>query len=288
MVLQLILMTLVISSCFAFLQKGLNDAPPLFFGAIRTFSAGTFLTMFLLLRKKSMKLSVSQFKWLIPLSLFSTTFTFGTMFESSQYTSTGIGTLLANAQPLMLMILGIIVFHERLTRQRIAVLLLGLLGIIVISIEQIDGAIGSFTGIVFALVTSLSSTIGSLIAKKANPGEQLLPLTAWQLLVGSLPLFIFSTVLEEKAVQWTLSFLSVLLYLSLIGTVFTVVLWFRLLQQYDVSQLSPYLFLTPIFGFMISFLILGETLAIMEFLGILLILIGLFWEMMIPRQQNVP
>jgi O-acetylserine/cysteine efflux transporter len=277
MVMQLLLMTLIISSCFAFLQAGLAHAPPLSFGGWRALLAGVFLLLGLAITRRKLWPSRRLLKWLPPLSLVATTLTFGAMFESSRYTSTGIGTLLANLQPLVLGVLGFVIFHEPLTKKRGFILALSCLGVLLISVSQWNATQGSWLGMGLALITSFSTTLGSLIVKQAAPDtEDVLALTAWQLILGSLPLFALALYFEAPLrVHWGFDFIAILLYLVIFATALTTSIWFRLLQLHPASELAPYLLLTPIFGLGIAFFILQETLTISEVIGVAFILLGL-------------
>lgn len=128
-----------------------------------------------------------------------------------------------------------------------------------------------------ALITSFSTTLGSLIAKQAAPdAEEVLALTAWQLILGSLPLFALAWYFEAPLrVHWSFDFIAILLFLAVFTTALTTSIWFRLLQLHPASELAPYLLLPPIFGLGIAFFILQETLTISEVIGVAFILLGL-------------
>lgn len=71
-------------------------------------------------------------------------------------------------------------------------------------------------------------------------------MTAWQSLLGALPLFALSAVWEgAQRVQWTLSFVVLLLLLGPGGTALTTTVWYWLIQRDDAGRLSLYLFLVP-------------------------------------------
>lgn len=283
----MLVMTLLISSCFAFLQKGLLHTEPLLFGALRALIAGLVLLVFLGLSGKSIKLSQALLLKLFPIALFSTTFTFGAMFESSKFAPTGIGTLLANLQPFFLSLLGILFLKETMDKKTSWVFLLGFIGVLFISYKHLEGQSSSGLGILLALLTSLSSSMGSLLIKKAAPTQlEILPLTAWQLILGSLPLFILAQYIEPtNQIHWTTDFILILMYLSILGTALTVSLWFHLLQQFETQELSPYLLLTPLFGLSIALFILKESLYGSELIGATLIIICLILKL---RKNNTP
>jgi probable blue pigment (indigoidine) exporter len=99
--------------------------------------------------------------------------------------------------------------------------------------------------------------------------------TAWQFVIGGVLLLMIAIATEDlSATRWTTSFVSGLAYLTLVGTALTFLLWFRLLQDSEVSRLSTYNFLVPVFGVALGVLLLGEVIRWMTGIGVLLVLVG--------------
>ncbi len=104
----------------------------------------------------------------------------------------------------------------------------------------------------------------------------LLTLTAWQLSLGSLPLFAASLIFEPAAVTtWSLSFLGLLAFLSLAGTAFVTAAWYWTIQGQAVGRLSLIMFLVPAFGLGLAVLLLGESVSAAQLGGLALIVLGL-------------
>lgn len=62
---------------------------------------------------------------------------------------------------------------------------------------------------------------------------------------------------------------------GVIGT--STLLYFELLKKYDISLVSPLLNLSPVFLLLFSFLLLGEMITFVQFLGIILIIIATYF-----------
>jgi len=61
--------------------------------------------------------------------------------------------------------------------------------------------------------------------KKLRPEQNVIALTGWQMIVGSLPLIGSSFLFERQlTVRWTLVFIGILLALALVGSALTTVL----------------------------------------------------------------
>ncbi|MNI95371.1 EamA-like transporter family protein [compost metagenome] len=60
-------------------------------------------------------------------------------------------------------------------------------------------------------------------------------------------------------------------------------LWFALLRRTDASSASAWFFLTPPLGLIVGWAVLGEPLALADFLGIVPVVIGIVLVTLAPR-----
>ena len=75
-------------------------------------------------------------------------------------------------------------------------------------------------------------------------------------------------------VIWNVQFVSILLFLGLVGTSFVTAAWYWLVQRGELSHLALFLFLVPVFGLGIAVLF-GERISVLEGVGLLLIVVGI-------------
>jgi probable blue pigment (indigoidine) exporter len=124
-----------------------------------------------------------------------------------------------------------------------------------------------------ALGASASAAVASVTVKRLRPGDDLMALTGWQLVAGSVVLLGLSAVFEPReTIAWTGGFVGLLLFLALAGTALSTWLWFWLLQRSEAGRLSLYLFLVPVFGLLIAMGGFGERLNALQGGGAALIL----------------
>lgn len=267
----------VTAVCYPALKTGLESAPPWRFAGLRTLIGGLFLLALLLALKRSLWPRRDLVKWIVPLALLATTFTFGSMFLSPAFATAGIGSILGNIQPLCIIILAALFLGERMSTAKTVALSLGLAGIALFAGPLVvKGDVRELAGAAFAVVSSVSAASASVLVKRLQPGSDLLALTAWQLILGSLPLLALSALVEKEArITWSLPFSALLLFLALAATALSTVGWFWLLQHYEAGTLSLYLFLVPIAGVLLAYLVRGETLGPTRIAGVLLVLAGL-------------
>ncbi len=262
------------AACYPAIDAGLAFAPPLQFAGARTLLGGLVLLLVLVIRKKPLWPEARVALWILPLGFLATTLTFGAMFASPAYTGAGIASVLGNTQPLIIIVLAALFLGEPIGWSKTLALLFGLAGVTLLALPALSTPTGHpYLGALLALGSSVCAAVASVTVKKIRPGKDLLSLTAWQLIVGSLGLFGFSLVFEpQETITWTGGFVSLLLFLALAGTALSTWLWFWLLQRAEVGRLSLYLFLVPLAGLLIAMGGFGERLNALQGIGATLII----------------
>ena len=118
--------------------------------------------------------------------------------------------------------------------------------------------------------------MGSVMVKRIRVRPSIIALTGWQLAIGSLPLFVAAALRPGGlAVQWSPTFIVILLFLALLGTALPTTLWFWLLQSEDAGRLSMFLFLIPVLGLLLGAIAFGERVGWLEGTGVAIIVFGL-------------
>ena len=98
--------------CYSAIKAGLAFAPPLRFAGVRTLLGGLALLSVLVFRQQPLWPQARVARWILPLGVLSTTFTYGTMFVSPAYTGAGIASVLGNTQPLIIIVLAALFLSE--------------------------------------------------------------------------------------------------------------------------------------------------------------------------------
>lgn len=268
---------LIYALCFAAIKAGLQFAPPLAFAGLRTFVAGIALLGIMRLRGESLLPPRGVWGAVLALAFTATTLTYGAMFLSPGRTGAGIASVFGNIQSLFTLALASIFLGETLTRSKVIVLVLGLLGVTLIAYPAFATADAfGISGAALALGASASTAVSNIIAKRMNLKSGLLAVAAWQLLLGGVPLFALAAWTERGAsIIWNFEFIALLLFLALVGTALLNATWYWLLQFDDVSRLSLFFLLTPAFGLILAALVFGETIGIFEIIGAATIVVGI-------------
>jgi O-acetylserine/cysteine efflux transporter len=264
------------AACYPAIKTGLEFAPPFRFAGMRTLLGGLVLLLVLVILRKPLWPQPRLARWILPLGGLATTFTFGAMFASPAYTGAGIASVLGNTQPLIIMVLAALFLGEQIGPGKALALLLGLTGVTLLALPALSEQTGHpFLGALLALGSSASAAVASVTVKRLRPGKDLMSLTGWQLIAGSVVLLGLSVVFEPKGtIAWTGGYVGLLLFLGLAGTALSTWLWFWLLQRAEAGRLSLYLFLVPVSGLLIAMGGFGERLNALQGGGVVLILIA--------------
>jgi O-acetylserine/cysteine efflux transporter len=259
------------------IKAGLDLAPPLRFAGLRALLAGIALLAVTVVRHEPVLPPRRVWLPLIALSLVATTMAYAAMFLSPGRTGAGIASVLGNAQPLVTVGLAAAFLSEHLTRGKAIALGLGIAGVVLIAYPVLTGpdAYG-VSGALLALGASVGSAAGAILVKRMGQLHSLMAVTAWSLILGSLPLLLLSWNAErDRVINWNLPFIGLLLFLALAGTAFASFLWYWLVQREDLGRLSLYLFLVPVLGLTIAALVYGERIGLVEGLGVALATAGI-------------
>jgi drug/metabolite transporter (DMT)-like permease len=148
-----------------------------------------------------------------------------------QLLGSGHAAVLAFTMPLWAGLLAFFALGERLERRFIVALAMGMAGVALLSFRGGGFAFGDLPGMAFMFAAAIGWAIGTLHAKKGKPELPMLATTAWQLLLGSLPIFVLWPLMEP--VRWPQASLAAwgsAAYVTFVALIVGYVSWFRLVQ----------------------------------------------------------
>ncbi|WP_454193795.1 DMT family transporter [Paenibacillus sp. Marseille-Q7038] len=177
--------------------------------------------------------------------------------------STGIqGSIIVGSTSLFQM-LSVRLFDasERLTLMKISGLFLGFAGIAAAGIGNGNMEISFGWGELLLLGSAMFGGVGNVLARQESKNEPVLSLTGRQMMLGGIMLLVISvpvTGFVPFPMDGT-TFLY-LFYLALLSAA-GFGLWNTIMKYNEVGRVSMYLFFIPVFGVILSSLILGEELS---------------------------
>ena len=130
---------------------------------------------------------------------------------------------------------------------------------------------------ILGLAAALCWAIGTVLVKRLRRRQQvdLLSLTTWQMLIGSVPLVLLALLAPEHATNWSITYIEILVFMAVVSTAFCWWLWITILDRVPAWEASLSVLGTPVVAIISSRLILKEEFSLSELAGIVLIASGL-------------
>ncbi len=277
---RMLFITTTLGACFVVIAWGLRDAPPLWFGALRALIAGAALVMLGLMQHRPQPSGARAWGWITLTGLVNVSLAFAAMFAAVAGLATGTAAVLANAQPLLILLPAWWLYGEAVSRRTAMALVVGFAGLVLVALPG-----GGGTGAVLSLLAAAAVTAGTLLSRRLA-GLDVLAATGWHLLIGGLALAVVALLVEgAPVIAWTPRFLLSLAFLSLVGTAATTVAWFVEARRARLDVLTAWLFLTPVVGIVLAGLLLAERPAGWSGVGLAATLVAM-WVALGPRRSD--
>lgn len=261
--------TLAWGSCFVAITIGLEDAPPLWLAALRALVAGAALACFSVARRVPVPRDPKTWALIGSLGLVNIAVGFGTMFSAATGLSTGTASVLANAQPILILLPAWWLYRERPSTSAVAAIVVGSVGLLIIVLPS-----GLGTGAWLSLTSAAATTAGTLIGRVVRADPRFV--ATGQLLIGGAFLAGTAVLVEGvPIIDWSIRFILTLLLLSLVGTAATTVAWFTEAQRARLDVLAAWTLLVPVFGVLLSLLMLREDPGLWGWIGTAMVLLSM-------------
>lgn len=186
--------------------------------------------------------------------------------------------MLANAQPLLILLPAWWLYGERLSTRTTAALVVGFAGLVLVAVPG-----GGGSGATLPLLSAAAVTAGTLLSRRLC-GLDLVTAAAWHLLIGGAGLVVLAAAAEgAPVIAWTPRFVLSLAFLALVGTAATTVGWFAEARRSRLDTLTTWTFLTPILGIALAAALLGERPRGWTALGLLAVLAAMWITLRPPH-----
>lgn len=202
-------------------------------------------------------------------------------------TGASIAALVNSLVPVSVSLMAALVLKEKITPIKYFCLFLALAGTVIVTSGAGEG--GEMTGILIVLLSVLCWGVSSVYMRQLTRKYPAILVTAYGMAISlffHIPVGI-ATALSQP-VKFTVENIGVLLYLGLIGSGLSHYTWTQSLAILPASTCSLFYPLQPIFAAILGFLILGESLHISFFWGLLLISIDVVLSTWITARQAQP
>ena len=146
----------------------------------------------------------------------------------------------------------------------------------------------NFTGDVFVIFSAISLACSSVLAKKFSKNEDPVVLSGYQFIFGGLVMMAVGCSAGGRIVFSDLAGVVILIYLAFLSAI-AYSLWGVLLKYNRVSRVTVFSFATPVFGVILSEIMLteaGNVNIINLILALVLVALGIFLLNYNPAKEN--
>lgn len=148
---------------------------------------------------------------------------------------------------------------EKITAAKIIGSIIGFAGVVIINVSKGDLTGGlTLKGEGFILISTVAYAFSSVLMKHWSGEENPMMMSAWQFLLGGIVMSILGFALGGRISGFDLKSVLLLIYLASLSAI-AYSLWASLLKYYPVSRIAVYGFMNPVFGFILSAFLLGES-----------------------------
>lgn len=271
------LVTLAWGACFVAIRWGLRDAPVLWFAALRAGVAGAALLGLARWQRRPPLRGARPWALVASLGAVNGAIAFAAMFGGVAGLATGTAAVLANAQPLLILVPAWWLYGERVTGRTAAGLVVGFAGLLVVAVPG-----GGGDGAALSLLAAAAITAGTLLARRLGSLD-LVVASGWHFVLGGAALAAWAAVVEGwPGIDWTPRFVAVLAFLSLVATAAAFLAWFAETLRSPLGLLAAWTFLVPVAGVVFAFVLLGESPTGWTAIGIALVLASM-WVVLHPE-----
>ena len=275
--LPVVVLVLAWGSTFAAVKVGLDDAPPFLFAGLRSVIGGAAMAVLAAARSGLPRIRgrLADYGVITVLNVVGF-FTLQTL--AILALPSGLAAVLIYLQPVLTGVLAAPLLGERLGVTKLAGLLLGFAGIVVVSAGALEGHV-SLGGVGWAVSGALVWSLGTIAFKRTQDRPE--PVDPWwavalSFLVGGLALCVLGLLVEGADVTWSGRFVVALAYSSLVGTALAWALWFGLVSSGEASRASSYIFFVPVVSLVVGAVLLHEEVHASLLAGGALVIAGVY------------
>ena len=277
--------TLLWASSFVLVKIALKDIGPLTTAGLRYFLAFLILAPFLFKQDVAIRnLKPREWILLVIIGISAYTIANGAFYWGLKYISPTTTSFLLSMNPLIILFAGIWWLKEIPTRTQIIGFVICLAGSMVFFSTGIKA--GEPTGIIITIVGLFGFALFGILSRAFAREKQIntLILTAFPLGFGGGILLILAVAIEGVPhLSWQVG--GILFWLALANTAVAYMLYNHSLQILTALEMNVMLNLSPLGTALLAWLLLGEQLSLLKFIGMVVVIAGVI---LVQQRNKVP
>ena len=264
---------------------GLSVAQPLVIAEVRFAVASAIMLFFAHLVMRQRLPAKKEWGQLAVYGLLNISIYLGLYVIAMQTVTAGIGSLAVASNPVFISFLSVFLLKKRLNLSVIISIIVCVAGVVCASWPLFGDASVSLKGLTILLLSMVSYSVGAIyFSMKQWKDLSLLAINGWQTLFGGLFLVPVTLLTYHGSANHLIhTFWLSVLWLAVPVSIFAVQLWLWLLRLNPVRA-GLWLFLCPLFGFIIAAILLNDVISLYTIVGVVLVIGGLLLSKINPKK----
>jgi drug/metabolite transporter (DMT)-like permease len=253
----------------------LSFTPLVLFSGLRTLLGGILLLIVALPRYKRLQFNKTWAIYLLS-ALLNVVLYYGLQTIGLNYMPAGLFSAIVFLQPVLVGLFAWMWLGESMNGQKVTGLILGFLGVGIISIGGLSEHI-SLLGILLAVGSALSWALGTIYVKKKSGDVDPIWLVTLQLIIGGLFMTLLGIGVENVSdIVWQPAFVLSLLFISIFVIAIGWLVFYKLIDSGEAGRVASFTFLIPLLAIVTGTLFLSEPFTLSLLAGLALILLSIY------------
>lgn len=270
---RLVFLSMLWGGTFFFVGVALKELPPLTLVFLRLTMASLILLPLLWIYGIKFPVGVTGWRPFAIMALINNVIPFSLLVTAQTYIPSGTASVLNATTPVFTVLVAAAFREERLILRRVAGVLLGLVGVVVLKGYDFDVTSRQSIGIALCLGATLCFGFSALWATRKLAGSPPIGTATFQLISASLMMFVLASIFDRPwqlqmpgLVTW-----SAMLGLAALSTSLGFILFFQIVVRSGASNVMLVTLLVPVSAILLGYFFLGERIDVREIIGALII-----------------